>query len=243
MTDNLNERLAAVQRAMAAPLPSPAELAAWAAEDKAMAERIHQVRPGVPLHHVYAVLESLRAVLLVDAATAAPSCRWPACLSEAEQQQLADDTGRAMLGEDTPLRPDPRPGCGCVDRGMELTREELQNLADEQGQDLYRARDLLAFVREMCDAADANGSPVTTERVRGWLAYTGCGGVLMLPDEVAARLAQHDVATPGCDCGHEGMGESWHRRDCVWRAAAPLRTPATTEATALPTQATGGEQP
>lgn len=48
----------------------------------------------------------------------APSCRWPACLSETEQQQLADDVGRAMLGEDTELMPDPRPGCGCVDRGI-----------------------------------------------------------------------------------------------------------------------------
>lgn len=48
----------------------------------------------------------------------APSCRWPACLSEAEQQQVADDVGASMRGEETVPGPDPRPGCGCVDRGL-----------------------------------------------------------------------------------------------------------------------------
>lgn len=119
----------------------------------------------------------------------APSCRWPACLSEAEQQQVADDVGASMRGEETVPGPDPRPGCGCVDRGPDLTREELQDLVDEQGQDLYKARDLIAFIREMCDSVDRDGSEVTTERVRGWLGYTGCGGVLVLPEEAVAKLA------------------------------------------------------
>ena len=66
----------------------------------------------------------------------------------------------------------------------ELTREELQDLVDDLGRQAYRAEDVLAFVREMCDAADRDGSPVTTERVRGWLAYTGCGGALVLPEGV-----------------------------------------------------------
>jgi hypothetical protein len=29
---------------------------------------------------------------------------------------------------------------------------------------------------------------------------------------------QSGATTPGCDCGHEGMGERWHARDCVWRS-------------------------
>lgn len=137
-------------------------------------------------------------VELLDAAAQhwSPSCRWPACLSEAEQQQLADEVGASTRGEETVPGPDPRPGCGCVDRGYggdlgspELTRDELQDLVDEQGADLYKARDLIAFVREMCDSADRDGSPVTTERVRTWLAYTGCGGVLTLPPDAVAALA------------------------------------------------------
>ena len=77
----------------------------------------------------------------------------------------------------------------------ELTREELQAMVDELGTDLYRAQDLIAFVREMCDAADADGSPVTTERVRGWLGYTGCGGVLVLP-ETTLRTPATQVSEP-----------------------------------------------
>jgi hypothetical protein len=73
--------------------------------------------------------------------------------------------------------------------GAELTREELQTLVDDQGRELYQAQDLIAFVREMCDAADRDGSPVTTKRVRSWLAYTGCAGALVLPEEVVASLA------------------------------------------------------
>lgn len=61
----------------------------------------------------------------------------------------------------------------------ELTREELQTLVDEQGLELYRAQDRLAFVGEMCDSADRDGTPATTAQVRKWLAYTGCGGVIV----------------------------------------------------------------
>lgn len=60
--------LEGLQRAMAAPMPSAEELAAGRAEDRAMAERIHRARPGVPLHHVFAVLESLRVAQRLDAA-------------------------------------------------------------------------------------------------------------------------------------------------------------------------------
>jgi hypothetical protein len=29
---------------------------------------------------------------------------------------------------------------------------------------------------------------------------------------------QSGVTTPGCGCGHEGMGERWHAPDCAWRS-------------------------
>lgn len=58
--------------------------------------------------------DAFRAVVAGDA----PDCRWPACLSEDDQQLLAEQVGASMLGEATALMPDPRPGCGCVDRGV-----------------------------------------------------------------------------------------------------------------------------
>lgn len=30
----------------------------------------------------------------------------------------------------------------------------------------------------------------------------------------------HD--TPGCDCGHDGMGRAWHASDCAWRGSVDL---------------------
>ncbi len=32
------------------------------------------------------------------------------------------------------------------------------------------------------------------------------------------ELAQSGVDTPGCDCGHHGMGPRWHAMECAWRA-------------------------
>ncbi len=31
------------------------------------------------------------------------------------------------------------------------------------------------------------------------------------------RYDMNGVKTPGCDCGHEETGLSWHAPDCVWR--------------------------
>ena len=41
-----------------------------------------------------------------------------------------------------------------------------------------------------------------------------------LPSSYWARHAQSGINTPGCDCGHEGMGEAWHGDGCAWRATA-----------------------
>lgn len=76
----------------------------------------------------------------------------------------------------------------------DLTREELQGLVDELGTQAYRAEDVLAFIAEMCDAADADGSEVTTARVRSWLGYTGCGGVIVLPEEAQASFRERLLA-------------------------------------------------
>lgn len=42
-------------------------------------------------------------------------------------------------------------------------------------------------------------------------------GLTLTPAE--ERLAQFGVDTPGCDCGHDGMGASWHGDDCPWRCS------------------------
>lgn len=64
----LAERLDALTARMAAPLPTPEELTAGDAEDRALATRIHAARPGVPTHHAFAVLQTLRMIKQVEAA-------------------------------------------------------------------------------------------------------------------------------------------------------------------------------
>lgn len=33
------------------------------------------------------------------------------------------------------------------------------------------------------------------------------------------RLTSSGVDTPGCDCGMNGWGRSWHKRECSWGKA------------------------
>lgn len=69
--DALRQRLDTL-RARAAALgvgPTPEELAAGDAEDRALVPRIHSARPGVPTHHIYATLQTLRALRAYEAAT------------------------------------------------------------------------------------------------------------------------------------------------------------------------------
>lgn len=41
-------------------------------------------------------------------------CTWPACLTEEQQEKLAQEVVRQMVGEEpSPPLPDPRPICGC----------------------------------------------------------------------------------------------------------------------------------
>jgi hypothetical protein len=86
----------------------------------------------------------------------------------------------------------------------ELSREDAIEAMQEMAQDLYTAQDRLAFIAEMCAKADETGAPITTEQVRSWLRYTGCGGVLRLPDEVMPLLREFAAGEGGqrcSDCG------------------------------------------
>lgn len=71
----------------------------------------------------------------------------------------------------------------------ELTAEDAVEAMQDMATDLYTAEDRLAFIAEMCDTADRAGEQITTERVRSWLAYQGCGGAIVLPDDVQEQLA------------------------------------------------------
>lgn len=53
----------------------------------------------------------------------------------------------------------------------ELTRDEAINLADELGYELYRAEDVLAFIREQLDSATG---PIEPTEIRKWLDRSAC---------------------------------------------------------------------
>lgn len=41
--------------------------------------------------------------------------------------------------------------------------------------------------------------------------------VEMTPAEEARYWREHgDRPTPGCDCGHDGLGPAWHDSECAW---------------------------
>lgn len=57
------------------------------------------------------------------------------------------------------------------------------------------------------------------QKFTGQLCACGCHAGAEQPGPAATepRLAQDGVDTPGCTCGHTGMGVSWHGDDCLWR--------------------------
>ncbi|MEV7034568.1 hypothetical protein AB0N99_30605 [Streptomyces sp. NPDC093272] len=46
-----------------------------------------------------------------------------------------------------------------------------------------------------------------------------------LTDAMIALHAESGVDTPGCDCGHNGMGPKWHARACAWLATMTVPHP------------------
>jgi hypothetical protein len=39
--------------------------------------------------------------------------------------------------------------------------------------------------------------------------------------KIERDTAQSGVDTPGCDCGHDGMGPQWHAKNCEWMSIPP----------------------
>lgn len=69
----LRDRLEGLRAAMTAPLPTDAEITAWNEADRAMAERVRRVMPGVPLHHAFATLQTLRIIQRQEQIMAGPT--------------------------------------------------------------------------------------------------------------------------------------------------------------------------
>lgn len=86
-------------------------------------------------------------------------------------------------------------------------RRALCDIGFMDDDDPYSHADLADVIRQNGSAPEvkAHGQPGPAA---GDTIQTG-------PD----RLAQTGVDTPGCDCGHEGMGVSWHGDDCPWRCS------------------------
>lgn len=101
----------------------------------------------------------------------------------------------------------------------ELTRDEAIALADELGQQLYRAQDRVAFVREMLAG---RAEPVDPTIVIAWLDHQHChraeseqqqiARLTAERDQLAAELRQHETCRT---CGHE---RHEHAHDAVIRA-------------------------
>lgn len=69
--------------------------------------------------------------------------------------------------------------------------------------------------------AHCSGWDAKRQRCHGVLTDYPCDTLRALggPEPEEPRLAETGIHTPGCTCGHEGMGVSWHGDDCPWRAA------------------------
>ncbi|MET4670853.1 hypothetical protein [Streptomyces sp. PvR018] len=128
--------------------PTPQELADDHAADVATARRIHQARPGVPVHHVLAVLEVLRAMGEIE--TFAPPASEPPVVA----------TARIHMDVTTPT----------TANLPEFERAQAVARAEQAEATLRRVRDASAYIRattctwdpvaDIIDAAlDEDGDP------------------------------------------------------------------------------------
>lgn len=89
-------------------------------------------------------------------------------------------------------------------------RFELQDLAAGQN-----------TAETATDARESDEHPAA----RGQSHPGGANGPHTGADGLADAHAQNGIHTPGCNCGHHGMGHAWHNHDCTWRTTGP-QTPA-----------------
>ncbi|MDX3835626.1 hypothetical protein [Streptomyces europaeiscabiei] len=137
-------------------------------------------------------------------------------LTADEQQRLRE--GIAQLEALQQIARGYCPDCGRGDAAPTVTDWE------QQKQRADHAETELAGVRTLRDRwVKAGPPPLGTPTSRWWDRRLAELGAALRPEEqpgpAAAQdhLAQDGVHTPGCDCGHDGMGVSWHADECPWR--------------------------
>lgn len=137
---------------------------------------------------------------------------------------------------DTPLQPG---WCialwtdGTVTVGSPTTAQRVYGPDGIRGQ-LERAEAELRRHAEQEAALDGE-QPAGTRHVHVTIRHPDPGAAdraaLSLADWIREQFPAHHVttdaaegtepaqsgSTPGCDCGHDGMGVSWHGDDCLWR--------------------------
>ncbi|MFE0472562.1 hypothetical protein ACFW2V_13205 [Streptomyces sp. NPDC058947] len=109
------------------------------------------------------------------------------------------------------VKPSPCPRCG-----EDVSTYTLDDL-------VYRTGDDRPYCSGECVVAMHRASEAKAELADADLIEAAREIGLVEPEKApeiiaAARelMAQSGVDTPGCDCGHEGMGPAWHLKACMW---------------------------
>ncbi|SDL28672.1 hypothetical protein SAMN05421806_12569 [Streptomyces indicus] len=86
--------------------------------------------------------------------------------------------------------------------------------------DLPAARARLALAQGHAPRWRDDGTPVQRRIVRETTTYTvEPDEQQQLSPEAEHNIASSGVDTPGCDCGHDGMGPGWHLSSCAWKSS------------------------
>lgn len=93
--------------------------------------------------------------------------------------------------------------------------EALRRMADQIADDELR--------RLAAETAGPEAQGARCERCSPRAEETEPNNIVDWP-EVDYRTAQSGIDTPGCDCGHDGMGPGWHGPGCDWMSISPCDT-------------------
>lgn len=185
----------------------------WLAEEARLHDPGAAVPSAVPAPAADRATEEHRLVLS-DALGLGTGAPWDAI------HDWVTELALPPLGQDPVAR---RLGLVAEHRATVLN-EAADHLASQAANASPSARDvILADVAELRRLAveARDGQTTQTEAQR---SDVGTEFVQQIdnPDEAAlnlweADLAQSGVDTPGCDCGHDGMGVRWHDTACAWK--------------------------
>lgn len=123
-----------------------------------------------------------------------------------ELRRLADEQHAPTTADPIPLRW----GLDDIEHGDDDTVTVLLSGPDGRPYWLELDPERANVLREAL--AETDEHPTTpdcpTPESHNW----GCG----CPTDQLPLHAQSGIDTPGCDCGHDGMGPKWHARACAW---------------------------